>query len=208
MQKKVLIYAVLVASLILAGCGTPKYNGPLRPVPTQVKIPGYTATDTMVEYVNKAMVMSVKPVFIPRVPSQRFLNLLIASQYMAFELSIHNPHGEDNIIFDPIHTALIYGKISLVKPMEYTALYQMAVGLDDRSMEESLRDQLNKKFYDLTTTIGPGETVTKFLILPPIDPTTKKALLSMKLIHVGNELVSIQFPFDFVPIDKLDGTTR
>ena len=105
----------------------------------------------------------------------------------------------DKVIFNPAMASLMDNKSSYKKPLEYTALYQVAMHKD---MERTLNRELKGRFFDTNEIIRAGKKINKFLIFTPFTKNGEKAKLTLQEVYIGKKTIQIAFPFLLSELEK------
>ncbi len=100
------------------------------------------------------------------------------------------------LLYDPALTSLRDSGMGYFKPLDFTELYMMKV--KKRRIRSSL-EKAGETFYDLAERVGPGVTVSKILVFPPLTKKADEAELVMKSIYVGKEILDLTFNFEIRP---------
>jgi len=127
---------------------------------------------------------------------QTLLDELFEKNYILMQMTIKNKSSK-RITYNPSHTFLLAGKMDYKKPLNYTDLYDIASRKNDGVVPEIKLSRLRGRYYDLNTSIAPGDQVTKILIFRPPTRNSKrsKAIIKMNEIYLGTKTRSISYIF-------------
>ncbi len=195
-KKAFLLFAILIVAFGCAGKSAPK--GPKFLFPKSARGAIYAEIGQTVVYETEDARLSLTVLTDKREIDSPFIGRLLDSGYIVFRMRITNRSGIKKVIYNPSHTALMDNRMGYKKPLDYTALYEIAM----RSGEElKIRKELTGKFIDLNENVGPGKSSSKFLLFPPLSDGATSAKLMMKLIYIGTDTVSLTFPYYYKPIE-------
>ncbi len=116
------------------------------------------------------------------------LAFLLEKDYVIMNLSIENLSDKD-IIYKPNLTAIDNDAYDFLRPLDYTDLYDFG---DMKGL-----DAIRHRFYDLDSTLKPGQQVKKLLIFRPLSKNVKKAVLRIDDLYIGTDYTRVLMPFVF-----------
>lgn len=121
------------------------------------------------------------------------LKSLSDKKYVILSVGIENK-SKLKAIYNPSMTVLTDDSMDYKKPLDYTDLYDAAIG---NSGLESGLSAMKGRIYDLALTLKPGEKTTRFLIFEPLSKNAGRADLAINEIYLGTDTVNLRFPFLF-----------
>lgn len=178
----------LAAILIVTGCSTKPKTGALLPVDNMGA--GYHRESDENVFENDSISVRVRA--IKDGGGVAILDELIKSKYAVFNMEIVN-RSKVRIQYDPSTTVLTDDESSYLKPLDYTDLYDLKAGAEGGERELS---KMRGRFYDVSTTLSPGETVSKLLIFKPFGEGMEEAALAVRDIYIGTEPIDVTFRFE------------
>ena len=175
----------------------PPIKRALRLQPLEPSGPSYSMTGGRLIMENKelkATIHQLRQCCKGHKPS--LINELFEKNYLLMQMTIRNKSSK-RITYNPSHTFLLAGKMDYKKPLNYTDLYDIASRKDDGVVPELKLSKLRGRYYDLNTSIAPGDVVSKILIFRPMTKNSKKnkAILKMKEVYIGTKTRSITYIF-------------
>jgi len=182
LKKTALIFAVLAAAY---GCTPTPKTGYLVPDTRGPK--GYEVVAGAGVVENEFARLSASQVRKGEETSPLLASLL-EKNYIIMNLSIENLSDRD-LIYKPNLTAIDNDAFDFIRPLDYTDIY----GLGDMEGLEAIRH----RFYDLDTTLRPGQQSKKLLIFRPLSKNVKKAVLRIDDLYIGTDYIRVTIPFVF-----------
>jgi hypothetical protein len=185
---------VFSVSLIILGCAAEK--GLRTLFPSESGLSDYTISDNTVTFKNDFIIVEVSPLnSIYSNENQPYIYImeLLDQGFTIFSIKIENLSNE-KIMYNPSFTTIIDNRMGYNKPLDYTDIYDL---VRDRKDGEMILKRIQGKFYDLATTIIPGESAAKLLIFGRLEEKSSKATLIMQEIYIGTETIELRFPFIF-----------
>jgi hypothetical protein len=202
MLRHCLLLSILLFTLTIAACGGDKeIRGPLflASTPPPEEAEGFTLGSGG-EIIFEAL--DVRFTLIPlrsvRPDDPKLIQSLVADSFIIIDMEIVNMTEGSKVIFNPAMSALQDDKGSYKKPLEFTALYQVAM---HKGMERTLNRELKGRFYDTNAVIRAGKRTKRFLIFTPFTKEGEEARLTLQEVYIGNETMRISFPFKLSEID-------
>ena len=194
MLRTILVVSILLFSFALFGCGGPKKPKPfLFLQPISVKAAGYTLIDdSTLVFEEKSVRLTLTILRTPEESDVKLIQQLISEGYHVISMEIVNKTTSEKMIFNPSMSTLMSNILGLRKPLDYTSLYEVAMR---KELERTLNRELKGAFYDSNETIRAGKTTRKLLIFKPFDTLTTKARLTIQEFYIGNDTISLSFPF-------------
>lgn len=180
--------SALVVLLIVSGCSTKPKTGALLPVDNMGA--GYHRESDEGVFENDSIGVRVRAV--KDGGGVAILDELIKSKYAVFNMEIVN-RSKVRIQYDPSTTVLTDDESSYLKPIDYTDLYDLKAGAEGGEKELS---KLRGRFYDVSTTLSPGEKTSKLLIFKPFGEGMEEAELKVRDIYIGTEPIDVTFRFE------------
>lgn len=180
--------SALVVLLIVSGCSTKPKTGALLPVDNMGS--GYHRESDEGVFENDSISVRVRAV--KDGGGVAILDELIKSKYAVFNMEIVN-RSKVRIQYDPSTTVLTDDESSYLKPLDYTDLYD--IKKDAEGVEKELSG-LRGRFYDVSTTLAPGENVSKLIIFKPFGEGMEEAELKVRDIYIGTEPIDATFRFE------------
>ena len=196
MLRHYLYLTILLFSIIFSGCGADKkIRGPLflEPVSPPAEAKGFTITpDGEIIFEALSVKFILRPLRSVRTDDPKLIQALVADGFVILDMEITNMTESDKVIFNPAMSSLMDNKSDYKKPLEFTALYQVAM---NRGMERTLNRELKGKFFDTNIIIRASNKTRKFLIFTPFTKNGNKARLTIQEVYIGNKTIKITFPF-------------
>lgn len=93
-------------------------------------------------------------------------------------------------MYNTSYTVLTSDALDYKKPLDFTDLYDITGGTGRLA-------SLKGKFYDLNTTIAPGERTSRLLIFRPLSEEAEDAEVVIKDLYIGTKTRDLSFPFTF-----------
>lgn len=192
LRSRLLYLWILFISLIIIGCAAEK--GLRSLFPSETGLSAYTISGSTVTFSNNSLKVEVLPIN-PNYSdeNQPFIMELLGQGFTIFSIRIENISNK-KIIYNPAFTAVIDNRMGYNKPLDYTDIYNLVRYRKDGEM---ILKRIQGKFYDLSTTIIPGESAAKFLIFGRLEERSSKATLIMQEVYIGTETIALRFPFVF-----------
>ena len=182
LRHTALIIAIFAAAY---GCQPKPKVGYL--VPDSRGPAGYEAVDGSGVVKNESFRISARQVKKGEEKAAMLASLL-EKDYIIIDLSIENLSSKD-VIYKPNLTAIDNDAFDFIRPLDYTDMYD----LGDMEGLEAIRH----RFYDLDTTLRPGQQSKKLLIFRPLSKNVKKAVLRIDDLYVGTDYKRVTIPFVF-----------
>lgn len=196
MLRTYLSISILLLFMIFSGCGADKkIRGPLflEPSPPPVEAKGYTlGTDGEIVFEALSVKFTLKPLRSIRADDPKLIRTLVADGFVILDIEIANMTESDKVILNPAMSSLMDNKSDYKKPLEFTALYQVAM---NKGMERTLNRELKGKFFDTNIIIRAGNKTRRFLIFTPFTKNGNKARLTFQEVYIGNRTIKLTFPF-------------
>ena len=203
MFRTYLSLTFLLFTIIFAGCGADKkIRGPLflEPSPPPVEAKGFTITpEGEIVFEALSVKFTLKPLRSVRADDPKLIRALVADGFVILDMEIANMTESDKVMFNPAMSSLMDNKSDYKKPLEFTALYQVAMG---RGMERTLNRELKGRFFDTNIIIRAGNRTKRFLIFTPFTKNGNKAALTLQEVYIGNKTIRIAFPFKLTEPDE------
>jgi hypothetical protein len=190
-SKPALLYAIVL--LFFFGCAA--HNGRPYLYPDDKNLTGMYHREGAEEGVfeNGSIRVTVRNVKASECEGIPLLKNLSDKKYVILSVGIENK-SKLKAIYNPSMTVLKDDSMDYKKPLDYTDLYDAAIG--DSGLESGL-SAMKGRFYDLALTLQPGEKTTRFLIFEPLSKNAARADLAINEIYLGTDTVSLRFPFIF-----------
>ncbi|MBI2412160.1 MAG: hypothetical protein HYV24_03015 [Deltaproteobacteria bacterium] len=189
MRASVIIrISALIVFLVIAGCSSTPKTGALLPVDDMGA--GYHRESDESVFENDSISVRVRAV--KDGGGVAILDELIKLKYAVFNMEIVN-RSKVRIQYDPSTTLLTDDESSYLKPIDYTDLYDLKAGAEGGEQELS---KMRGRFYDVSTTLSPGEKVSKLLIFKPFGEGMEEAELAVRDIYIGTEPIDATFRFE------------
>jgi hypothetical protein len=196
MLRTYLFISIAIFTIILSGCGAGKeIRGPLflEPAPPPVNTEGFKVSpDGEINFEALSVKFILKPLRSVRESDPKLIQALVADGFIIIDMEIINMNENGKVMFNPSMSALRDNRSGYKKPLEYTALYQVAMR---KRMERTLNRELKGRFFDTNEIVRAGKKINKFLIFTPYTGKGKKANLILQEVYIGNETIRITFPF-------------
>jgi hypothetical protein len=189
LKRPVFFCLVLV---ILFGCASAP-DSPLFLYPEDFSAQGYTRTGNEWVYTGRDLRVYVKGYEDVADGVEADLK---EKGYVLIAMGIENGSGK-RVLYNPAMTTLMDNTMGYKKPLDFTDLYDMT-SKDKTGMEGGLVG-FGARFYDLSTTILPGEKTEKLLAFTPFDKGVTKAELVIKGVYIGTDIIDLKFPFALRP---------
>ncbi|MEE9543023.1 MAG: hypothetical protein V3V95_04495 [Thermodesulfobacteriota bacterium] len=197
MLRSSLIVSILLFTLALSSCGGPKKPKPtLYLQPMNIKAAGYTLlNNSTFIFDEKSARLTLTLLRAPEDYDVALIKTLISRGYHVISMEIVNKTIDEKMIYNPSMSTLMSNRLGLRKPLDYTSLYQVAMG---KGMERTLNRELKGAFYDSNEIIRAGKTKKKLLIFMPFKDRATKAKLTIQELYIGADTISLAFPFKLI----------
>lgn len=191
-HSRLLYLWILFISLIIIGCAAEK--GLRSLFPSETGLSSYTISGSTITFSNSSLKVEVLPIN-PDYSDEinPFIMGLLGQGFTIFSIKIENISNE-KVIYNPAFTAIIDNFMGYNKPLDYTDMYDLVRYRDDGEM---ILKKIQGQFYDLATTVMPGESAAKFLIFGRLQEESNRATLTMEEVYIGTETIALRFPFVF-----------
>lgn len=203
MLRNCLIVSTLLFMIFFSACGAnKKIRGPffLELAPINKKSEGFThGPGGELIFEAFSVRFSLTPLRSVRAGDPRLIQALMTQGFVIIDMEITNMTTSDKVMFNPSMSSLMDNKLHFKKPLEFTALYRIAMRM---KMERTLNRELKGRFFDTNQIVRPGRTIRKFLIFTPFREAGKKAQLNLQEVYIGNKTIQIRFPFLLKDISK------
>lgn len=188
---------ILQFTILIVGCASLKVPRTLMPIPAAS--PEYAVSDQTITFSNKDMKISIlplKPSDVKNILAEKDTNnplaeKLSSSQHLSFLMDIENL-SKEKVMYNPALTTLFDDTMGVRKPLDYTDIYSLVENLPN---PESALGKMKGKFYDLTTTLEPGQKTSRLLLFSGIDEDAKIVTITMKEIYIGTSAIAVSFGF-------------
>lgn len=189
MKPSVLIrLSAFIILFIITGCSSTPRTGAL--LPTDNMGAGYHRESDEAVFENDSISVRVRAV--KDGGGVAVLDELIKSKYAVFNMEMVN-RSKVKVQYDPSTTVLTDDESSYLKPLDYTDLYDIKSGTEGFERELS---KMRGRFYDVSTTLEPGERASKLLIFKPFGEGMEEAELAVRDIYIGTEPIDATFRFE------------
>lgn len=193
------LFLLTFLMVILAGCAsTDKVPTSLFPVLGEktdaMKKMGYTPHGRFWGFSNTEVSIQVSHIT-PETIEPTYIDVvdeLTLKGYIFLKLEIKNQSGRIKITYNPALTSLTTDSLDFKKPLDYTDFYEFVK--EGVGASKQLQT-LSTIIYDNTQTIGPAQTMSKYLIFTPLSKDSTVANLEIKEIYIGTKPYSLLFPF-------------
>lgn len=188
--------ALLFILFVLVSACASRPTGPLVLMPEGKAQEGYSSVERQWVFEHRAVFVKAGRLTKtdPR-PASGLIDMLLDRGYTVMRMEIKNG-SKARVIFNPSLTALMDDSMGYFKPLDYTDIYEMAG--EDPEKTGFLKD-VRRLSYDLTATVGPGETSSKLLIFRPLSRNAGAAELIIKDLYIGTDALNLRFPFVLKP---------
>ena len=186
--KPLIHIAALVLLLAVSGCSSTPKTGAL--LPADKGDAGYRRESNEGVFENESIIVRVR--IVRDKGGAAMIDELLESKYAVFNMEIVN-RSKVRVRYDPSTTLLTDDESSYLKPLDYTDLYD--IKKDAEGVEKELSG-LRGRFYDVSTTLIPGEKTSKLLIFKPLGEGIEGAVLAVRDIYIGTEPIDATFSFE------------
>jgi len=189
LRTRTLLSAIVL--LVFFGCAVPHGRAYLYPDDKNLNGPYHKEGTEEGVFENSSLRVAVRHVKASECEDSPLLKDLSDKKYVILSVAIENK-SKLKAIYNPSMTVLTDDSMDYKKPLDYTDLYDAAVG---NSGLESGLSEMKGRFYDLNLTLQPGEKTTRFLIFEPLSKNAARADLAINEIYLGTDTLSLRFPF-------------
>lgn len=201
-NTKLLGIVLIAIAVFISSCASDP-RGPTYLIPKAVTAKGYKALGDRATFEKDGLVISINVLK----PEDEIVNKtfkeLKDKHFIFMELTFMNK-SDKLVVYNSSFTSLRGAKFDYRKPLNYTDLYTIVLGMDYDIKKEKDLKKLNGKFYDHATRIAPKTTTKRYLIFAPNAKETYQAVLVMGEIYIGVNTLSVTFPFDTVETELPD----
>lgn len=181
----------VIVLLVFFGCAAPHGKAYLFPDDNRLKGMYHKEGTEEGVFENGSIRVAVRHIKASDYEGSPLLKNLSDKKYVILSVAIENK-SKLKTIYNPSMTVLTDDSMDYKKPLDYTDLYEAALG--DSALESGL-SAMKGRFYDLALTLQPGEKTARLLIFEPLSENVGKADLAMNDIYIGTDTVNLRFPF-------------
>ena len=179
---------------ILAGCASPAAKGPFHLAPEEINAPNYSSKANEITFSGMGVKLSARQVAAQEANGvSPVLDGLMAKKFLIIKLKIENHSPTERAIFDPVFVAITDNVLNYSKPLNYSDLYDIVKEAD---ISGNSLAPLRGRFYDISLTLMPGESSSKYLIFRPISQEADKVVIQLTNIYIGSKTFNVVFPFN------------
>ncbi|MBI3752644.1 MAG: hypothetical protein HY266_01195 [Deltaproteobacteria bacterium] len=168
-------------------------------MPMPAASPEYNISGRKITFSNKDVKISLlplKPSEVKKMLAGKDANnplaeILAAPQYLVFRLDMENS-SKAKIMYNPALTTLFDNTMGVHKPLDYTDMYSL---VESSPTPESRLNKMKGMFYDLTTTLEPGQRSSRLLLFSGMDEEASEITITMKEIYIGTSAIAVSFGF-------------
>jgi len=187
--RPALLPLVLLVCAVLASCaGRPRPKGQSL-YPAEHNEKGYSSVGRDNLFEDEDIRVYIRHLKKGETDAGPLLEKLIDGGYIVFRLTIQSK-SRVRVMYNTAYTVLTSDEYDYRKPLDFTDLYDIT---DDYTALAPLKG----RFYDLNTTVTPGEKVSKLLIFKSLDDKAETAGVVIKDLYIGTKTRDLSFPFVF-----------